>query len=185
MKEIIKFVLSFRLFVFNKILIKIPFFSIRRLFLPFFMKIGKDTNVMSGITILNKSLKKDQITIGNNCVINSGCLLDGRGGKIVIKDNVDIAKGVWIFTIGHDPGSDYHDVVFKDVVIESDVWIASRAIILPGITVGKGGVVAAGSVVVKDVLPMSIVAGNPAKEIGKRKSELKYKNNFFPYMDII
>ncbi|MEO2050426.1 MAG: acyltransferase [Allomuricauda sp.] len=185
MKELIKLVLSLRIYIFNKLLMRIPFAIIRRLFLPFFLKIGKNSNIMSNVTVLNKSIEKGQISIGNNCVINSGCLLDGRGSKIIIHDNVDIARDVYIFTIGHDPNSDFHKTVSKNVIIEDYVWIASRATILPGVTLGKGCVVAACSVVTKDVPPMAIVAGNPAKVIGERKSKLKYVNKFFPYFDMV
>ncbi len=164
---------------------RIPFAYIRRLYLPFFLKIGKNTNIMSNVTVLNKSTRRGQITIGDNCVINSGCLLDGRGSKIKIHNNVDIARDVYIFTIGHDPNSDFHETVSKDVIVEDYVWIASRATILPGVTLGKGCVVAACSVVTKDVPPMAVVAGNPAKVIGERKSKLKYKNKFFPYLDMV
>lgn len=185
MKELKNFYLSLRLYIYNKFITKIPFVFVRNLFLPLYLIKGHETNIMSNVTILNKSLIRGQITIGRNCIINSGCILDGRGGKLIIQNNVDIAKGVWIFTIGHDPHSDYHITIPNDVVIEDDVWIASRAIILPGVTIGKGSVVAAGAIVTKDVPPMSIVGGNPAKIIGVRKSKLKYKNKFFPYLDMI
>ena len=56
----------------------------------------------------------------------------------------------------------------KPIVIEDYVWIATGAMILPGVTVGEGAVVAAGSVVTKDVPPWTVVAGNPAREVKKR-----------------
>ena len=55
------------------------------------------------------------------------------------------------------------------IVIEDDVWIGARVIILKGVTIGKGSIIGAGSVVTKDVEPYSIVGGNPAKLIRKRK----------------
>jgi maltose O-acetyltransferase len=64
------------------------------------------------------------------------------------------------------------DQGFKDkepVIIEDDVWIGARVIILPGVKIGKGSIVGAGAVVTKDVEPYSIVAGVPAKLIRKRK----------------
>lgn len=185
MKQLALFVLALRLFVVNKFVAKIPFPRIRNFFLSLYLVKGKQTNVMSNVTFLNKSLKRHKITIGDNCVINSGCLLDGRGGNIIIKNNVDIARDTLIFTVGHDPHSDTHETIPRDVVVEDSVWIASRVIILPGVTIGKGSVVAAGSVVTKDVPSMAIVGGNPAKVIGERRSKLQYKNNFFPYFDMI
>ena len=62
-------------------------------------------------------------------------------------------------------------------------WIGVRAIILPGVTVGEGAIVAAGSVVAKDVAPYTIVGGNPAKVIGERTRDLNYKTRYFPFFD--
>ena len=59
----------------------------------------------------------------------------------------------------------------RPIVIEDDVWIGSRVIILPGVVIGKGSIIGAGSVVTKDVEPYTIVGGNPAKLIGKRCEE--------------
>ena len=60
-------------------------------------------------------------------------------------------------------------IVYARVVIEDDVWIGTRSIILPGVTIGKGSVIAAGSVVTKDVPPYNLVGGIPAKIIKKRE----------------
>ena len=67
-----------------------------------------------------------------------------------------------------------------DIIINDFVWIASRVTILPGVEIGKGAVIATGAVVTKNVKPMDIVGGVPAKTIGKRKSKLKYKINYKP-----
>jgi maltose O-acetyltransferase len=72
-------------------------------------------------------------------------------------------------TLSHDynvPG--FSDLDAGPVTIEDHVWIGSRAMILPGVTVGRGAVVAAGSVVTKDVAPMTVVAGVPAKPVAER-----------------
>ncbi|WP_232325882.1 acyltransferase [Spirosoma montaniterrae] len=95
---------------------------------------------------------------------------------------MDIARGTWIFTLEHDPHSDYHDTKSGDVIIEDHVWVASRVTILPGVRIGRGSVIASGAVVTKDVPPMSIAGGVPAKIIGKRESKLLYQNDFFPYL---
>jgi acetyltransferase-like isoleucine patch superfamily enzyme len=62
-------------------------------------------------------------------------------------------------------------------------WIGARAIILPGVTVGEGAVVSAGSVVSRDVPPYTIVAGNPAEVIGQRTRDLRYRTRYFPFFD--
>ena len=114
-----------------------------------------------------------RISIGAHTCINKRCVVDGRGG-VSIGNNVDIAQDVCIWTEQHDYNSPVYASVCKSVVIEDYVWVASRATILPGVTVGVGAVVAAGAVVTKDVPPYSIVAGVPAKVIGTRNTDLHY-----------
>lgn len=114
------------------------------------------------------------ISIGQNTIINKKCTIDGRGG-LTIGDNVDIAQEACIWTEQHDYNSQDYASVCKPVVIEDYVWIASRAIILPGVTIGKGAVIACASIVTKDVPPLTIVAGIPAKTIGQRDDVLRYK----------
>lgn len=180
-KNIIRFSQQLRLYLYNTIINKIPFSCIRLPLIRCYLHLGEQSNVCANVKILNTSVSRNQIQIGNNCVINPDCLLDGRAGKIIIHDNVDIARGTWIFTIEHDPHSDYHSTKYADVIVEDSVWIASRVTVMPGVRIGKGSVIASGSVVTKDIPPMSIAAGVPAKVIGMRNSKLLYRNNFFPY----
>ncbi|SDM67875.1 maltose O-acetyltransferase [Siphonobacter aquaeclarae] len=168
------------LYVYNVFLNKIPFNFIRMPLVRCFMKVGKDSYVSYNVKILNSEQGRDQITIGNNCMINPDCLLDGRHGKLILGNNVDIARGTWIFTLEHDPHDDYHGIKKGDVIIEDHVWVASRVIILPGVTIGRGAVIASGAIVTKDVPAMSIAGGIPAKVIGTRKSNLKYTINYKP-----
>jgi acetyltransferase-like isoleucine patch superfamily enzyme len=106
--------------------------------------------------------------IGNYTWINRGCTLDLRGG-LTIGENVSVSPEVSIVTASHD----MHDPEFKlidfPVVIEDHVWIGTRATVLPNVTIGRGAVVAAGAVVTTDVEPMAIVAGVPAKPVGRRE----------------
>lgn len=116
-----------------------------------------------------------RIYIGANTNINKRCVLDGRGG-LTIGSNVDIAQETNIWTEQHDYNDPMYKSVIAPVIIEDYVWLASRVTILPGVTIGRGAVVAAGAVVTKDVPPLVIVGGIPAKIIGYRKQEaLKYK----------
>ena len=148
----------------------------------FFLKKSRTAFVSCNVKIINSESSRNNIQIGNNSFINPDCLLDGRCGRIIIKNNGDIARGSWIFTQEHDPNDDYHCVRAGDVIIEDYVWIASRVTILPGVTLGRGCVVASGAVVTKDVPPMSIVGGIPAKIIGRRESNLKYKIHHKPIL---
>jgi maltose O-acetyltransferase len=65
------------------------------------------------------------------------------------------------------------------VVIEDHAWLGTRAMVLPGVTVGRGAVVAAGAVVTKDVPPYTIVGGVPARVIGQRTTDLRYQFDYF------
>lgn len=115
------------------------------------------------------------IKIGSDTIIGERAVLDGRD-KLTIGDHVDIASEVMIYNGQHDINDASFKAVFEPVVIEDYVFIGPRAIILPGVTLGKGSVVGAGAVVTKDVEPFTIVGGVPAKEIGKRDlKDPKYK----------
>jgi acetyltransferase-like isoleucine patch superfamily enzyme len=93
---------------------------------------------------------------------------------LTIGSNVNISNEVMIWTLHHD----YNDADFAStgqaVIIEDYVWLCSRSIILPGVTIGKGAVVAAGAVVTKNVEPYTVVGGIPAKQIAKRNENLTY-----------
>jgi acetyltransferase-like isoleucine patch superfamily enzyme len=114
-----------------------------------------------------------RIKIGDNCSIGHKCTLDGRGG-ITIKNNVNLSSEVMIWTNQHDYNDPEFAITSNPVVINDYVWLSARCIILPGVEIGEGAVVAAGAIVTKDVMPYSIVAGIPAKEIGKRNQKLIY-----------
>ena len=88
--------------------------------------------------------------------------------RITIGDNVIISDGAYICTATHDIASPRFDLVTRPVRICDNAWIAAKAIVLPGVTIGEGAVVAAGAVVTRDVEPWMVVGGNPARVIKKR-----------------
>lgn len=116
-----------------------------------------------------------RISVGSNTTINKRVLLDGRGGDLVIGSCVDIAQDVQIWTLQHDYNSSTYAAIGNSVFIDDYAWIGSRVIILPGVRVGKGAVIAAGAVVTRNVLPYTVVAGIPAKKIAERQRNLSYK----------
>lgn len=120
------------------------------------------------------------VFIGARSVVNAGCIVDGRGGELRIAEDVDIGTETHIWTLEHVPDSAEHAVAGAPVTIEDHAWIASRVTILPGVTIGRGAVVAAGAVVTKDVAPLAIVGGVPARQIGVRRNPLTYRLNFHP-----
>jgi acetyltransferase-like isoleucine patch superfamily enzyme len=115
------------------------------------------------------------ITIGQDTIIGDHAFLDGRA-PLTIGDHVAIASQVLIYNSEHDIHSPNFDPTEETVEIGDYVFIGARAIILPGVKIGQGAVVAAGAVVTKDVAKMTIVGGVPAKIIGQRKiQKLNYR----------
>lgn len=107
------------------------------------------------------------IRFGKRCWIQQGCTFFDRGG-ITLGDDVFLAPKVNLITINHDPAPDNRSATYgRPIVIEDKAWIGINATILPGVTVGYGSIVGAGSVVTHDVPPLTIVAGNPARIIKK------------------
>ena len=120
------------------------------------------------------------VFLGPRSVVNPYCILDGRESPIRIAEDVGISPYAHIWTLEHDVNSEAFGTKGGPVTIEDHVWIASRATILPGVTIGRGAVVAAGAVVTKDVPSMAIVGGVPAKVIGRRKGTLAYQLSYAP-----
>lgn len=116
----------------------------------------------------------EHIKIGDNCTIGDSCFLDGRSG-LWIGDCVNLGSHVRIYTREHDVQSPTFAETGAPVRLGNYCWVASHAVVLPGVTVGEGAVVAAGAVVTKDVPAYSIVAGVPARKVGERTRELRYK----------
>jgi acetyltransferase-like isoleucine patch superfamily enzyme len=170
MKETIhKWLFAF-LFITLKLIGKLPFHTIRIFSLRLFKaKIGIKVGLYRGFEVRSPW----KLKIGSDTIIGHNALLDARK-ELTIGNNVNISNEVMIWTLHHD----YNDPDFSNagapVVIEDYVWLCSRAMILPGVTIGKGAVVAAGAVVTRNVLPYTIVGGVPAKPIGTRTKNLNY-----------
>ncbi len=114
------------------------------------------------------------IRVGAGSIIGFDSILDGRAG-ITIGHSVNLSSEVAIWTEQHDHASPMFETVGAPVVIGDRAWVSFRATILPGVTVGEGAVVAAGSVVTKDVAPWTMVGGIPAKQIGTRDPSIDYE----------
>ena len=115
----------------------------------------------------------EKIRFGNNVNINRRCIIDGRGG-LSIGHNVNISAEAAIYTAGHIIDDKDFSYYTKPVCIGDRVWIGTRAMIMPGVTIGEGAVVLPGSVVVKDVKPYEVVGGIPARHIADRSEDLSY-----------
>ncbi len=152
-------------------MMSIPLHSVRKLWFRYKVPGARDSKHMAVYRHVRISNGRS-IKMGSNIVLNRGVLLDGRSG-LNIGSNVDIGENVRIWTLEHDPNNN-HVLRGKETTIEDYVWIAPCSIIMPGVNIGRGAIVAGGSIVTHDVEPMSIVAGVPAKTIGKRTGELNY-----------
>ena len=133
------------------------------------IRIGAHSSIHRGCRFYRPS----GVQIGAHTVINRDVVLDGRQG-LVIGDNVSISEGAAFFTLEHDPNSPTFENRGAPIRVGDRVFVGARAMVLPGVTIGEGAVVAAGAVVTRDVEPYRIVAGVPARPIGQRAPDLSY-----------
>lgn len=150
----------------------VPFHSIRRFFYRLAgMKIGRGSTLHMGA----RFFQPKNIVIGEDSLIGDHIFLDGRA-PLIIGNHVDIASQVMIYNSEHDLTDETNRAIESPVRIGDYVFIGPRVIIMPGVNIGKGAVVAGGAVVTRDVSEKTIVAGVPAKEIGKREiDQLNYR----------
>ena len=116
-------------------------------------------------------------TMGHNSIVNQKCRLDNRGG-LTIGNTVSISAETCILTADHDPNSSSFSGRTAPVVFEDYTFVGTRAMIMPGVTIHRGAIVAAGALVTKDVPELTIVAGVPARPIGERSADLDYSINY-------
>lgn len=132
--------------------------------------IGNNVSISSNCLIYSREKGVEgKLVIGNNSNISNNTIID-VSGDIIIGDNVAIANECNIFTHNHDyRNKDLPSwkggLIIKGVQIEDGAWIGAKSVILPGVTIGKRAVVAAGSIVTKNVPPNTVFGGNPAKLI--------------------
>ncbi len=147
----------------------LPFFLRRVLYRLCRFDVAPSATVQGGVRFFHVG----RLKIGAGTLVNRGVYLDNRAG-LTIGNNVSIAHDVRIYTLGHD----VHDAAFaargKPVEIGDHAVLFAGAMIMPGVTLGAGAVVMAGSVVTRSVPPMRMVGGNPAEDIGGREGEPAY-----------
>lgn len=168
MLKIIKDILYYFI---NYILNKIPSRFVRRLFYYSLSKgnISYKANIALGVKILDIT----NVKIGNYTNINANCIIDGRGDGIEISTNVDIAPQVNIWSLEHDPHHPNYLARSGKVIIHNNVWIANRAIVLPGTIIKEMAIIGAGCVVSKTCEASTIYVGAKQKEINKRSTLVK------------
>jgi len=165
-------VLDFELMGVHLVSVCVPSHLLRKLvFRSVGVKIGKGSAIHMGA----KFFSPRGVVIGKDTIIGASAFLDGRA-KLTIGDHVDMASEVMIYNSEHDLRDPKFGATEEEVVVGDYVFIGPRAIILPGVKIGKGAVVAAGAVVTNDVPPFAIVGGVPAKVIGERElKDLNYR----------
>lgn len=124
-----------------------------------------DYSVVESFACINNAV--GDVIIGNHTRIG---LHNTIIGPVTIGSHVNLAQGITITALNHnfddsEKRIDQQGISTKEVVLEDDIWVGANAVILPGVTIGKHAVVAAGAIVTKDVPPHSLVAGVPAKVI--------------------
>ncbi|MGD0636651.1 MAG: DapH/DapD/GlmU-related protein [Nitrososphaerales archaeon] len=129
------------------------------------MKIGKGCVIRRGVYLGSPN----ELEVGDGSFVGRANLYCTGGVKI--GRNVNVSDGAVITTAKHDVNSPTFEAKYERITIEDWAWIATNAIVLAGVTIGEGAVVAAGAVVTKDVPAYSVVGGNPAKVIGERKKQ--------------
>lgn len=148
----------------------IPFWWVRSFFYRLIgVRIGGGTTVNQGFQFFSP----ERLTIEDHSHINRNCFIDARGYCFIGKA-VSISHEVMILTGTHDINSASFSEIHRPVYIGDNVWVGARAVILPGVSVGEGAVIAAGAVVLKDVEPYEVVGGIPAKHISNRSKGLEY-----------
>ena len=142
----------------------------RRLLQKLGMRLGDGSSTSRGLIVLGAA----GISLGAGSIVGVRSWLDGRGG-LTIGDNVIIGAETMVWTAQHDIKSPDFDGQYRPVVIGDYAWVASRCVILPGVTIGRGAAVGIGSVVASDVPAGMVVAGNPAVPVNVRGEGLRYR----------
>lgn len=150
---------------------KLPSHRVRSFF---FRRAGVALPRTSSVHFRAEFYRPEAVTIGEFCTIGDTCFLDGRE-TIVIGDSVNIGSHVSIYTRQHDVDSPDFAETGGPVRIGRYAWLGSHCIVLPGVTIGEGAVVAAGAVVTRDVAPYTLVAGVPARFVRERQRGLQYR----------
>lgn len=157
----------------NHVVAHVPVSRLRWVWYRFFLGFPMDFCAYIHLGVYVYPSIDGTISMGKYTAVNRGVVLDGRGG-LFIGENVNISAEAAIYTGGHlidDEDFSYYD---KPVTIEDHVWIGTRAMIMPGVTIGKGAVVLPGAVVTHDIKQYEIWGGVPARFVRKRTSPMEY-----------
>jgi acetyltransferase-like isoleucine patch superfamily enzyme len=157
--------------LFNMIGTHVPSRSLRRWWLARLgASIARDAVVYRGTTVLGAG----RLVIGRRSQVGWRCVLDARGG-LTLGDDVMVASDSRLISADHDVRSPDFAVRYGSVRLEQRAWLGTGAMVLQGVTIGRGAVVAAGAVATRDVEPLTIVGGIPARPFATRPDGLTYE----------
>ena len=131
------------------------------------LHIGADTTVAGPITVTGGRRASAKLSIGRRCFINVGCVFDASE-PIEIGDEVALGQHVLMTTNSHaweEPERRAGALQPQPIRVGNGAWIAARAVLLPGVTVGDGAIVTAGAVVTRSIPPHTMAGGVPARHI--------------------
>jgi maltose O-acetyltransferase len=159
----------------NHVVNRIPSFTVRTMW--YRRVLGLDIGRGSGIHLGCKiwfygpgQIRRAGVRIGRNVRVNRDCTLDVREG-LVIGDDASISAEVFVLGAAGRVDGGRSREESRPVVIEEHAWIGVRAVLMPGVKIGRGAVVGAGAVVTRDVAPLAVVFGNPARAVGTRTED--------------
>lgn len=172
-RQFVEFGVKLGNYITNHLVAQLPSFSIRHLWYRRYLGLDlhPGARIHLGCYLWHLSpgrVRADASTIGAGTWINRGVCLDLRGG-LFIGDAVSISPEAMILTASHAVNDPEFPMTLSPVTVEDHVFIGTRAVVMPGVTLGRGCVVAAGAVVTGSVDPLTIVGGTPAREIGRRE----------------
>jgi acetyltransferase-like isoleucine patch superfamily enzyme len=172
-----EFISSLLLYICNYWIAFVPFYAIRHAYYRSLMgfKIGRGSSICMGA----RFRRYGRVTIGNNCVIHENVVFSNLD-EIVIKDCAVVGPQCYIHTSDHDVYHREFTTRTAPVVIGDHAFVGLRSILLKGVNIEDNAVVAAGSLVTKSVGASEIVAGTPAKVVGRRDALMNYVPHYKP-----
>ena len=164
-----------KIYICNFFIALVPFHWVRLFYYKHVMKfeIGKGSSVHLGCHFTSTTAFR----MGKNSTINQYCRIDNRGG-ITINENVSVSPHVNLITADHDISTSNCIGRQKEIVIKDFVFIGSNAMVLPGITMEKGSVLGAKSLLTKSTIAYGIYMGLPAQLKSTRRTDIDYNASY-------
>lgn len=171
----------------NAVVSHVPFYALRHAWYRRVLgwQVGEGASILMGQYVQMGTLRQSraQVSIGADVVINRGCFLYVTGG-LTIGESASLSPHVRLITGSHDIDDPSFPDTYRPITIGHHAWIGAGATVLGGVTIGEGAVVMAGAVVTKDVPPLAVVGGVPARRVRDRRiKDLTYRQAFRPLFE--